>query len=87
MAEEEIIEEPAPRRPRRRLRWVLLALLILLLIAGLTVLWTMREQLAADYIEGELASRGVQASYEVRRITASGRAGSPITTFSRICDP
>ena len=67
MDEEEIIEEPAPRRPRRRWRWVLLALL-LLLIAGLTILWAMREQLAADYIESELASRGVQASYEVRRI-------------------
>lgn len=67
MDEEEIIEEPAPRRPRRRLRWILLALLILLL-AAFAVLWAMRDRLAADYIEGELASRGVQASYEVRRI-------------------
>ncbi|MBX3561488.1 MAG: YdbH domain-containing protein [Sphingomonas sp.] len=65
--EQEIIDEAAPRRPRRRLRRLLLALLILL-IAGLGILWSMREKLATDYFEGELARRGVQASYEVKRI-------------------
>lgn len=67
MDEQEIIDEPEERRPRRRLRWVLFALLVLL-IAGLGILWSMREKLATDYVEGELARRGVQASYEVKRI-------------------
>ena len=56
------------RRPRRR-RWrVTLAILALLLVAGLLAVWTMRVRLASGYVDGELARRGVQASYEVRRI-------------------
>ena len=42
-------------------------LLVLLLIAAI-VLWTMRVQLATDYIDRELARRGVQATYQVKRI-------------------
>jgi translocation and assembly module TamB len=65
--EEAIIDEPTPRRPRRRLRRMLLALMLLLL-AAFAIVWSMREKLATDYVEGELARRGVQASYEVKRI-------------------
>ncbi len=67
MHEQETITEPETRCPRRRLRWALLVLL-LLTIGALGLVWAMREKLATDYIESELVSRGVQASYEVKRI-------------------
>ncbi|WP_284734482.1 intermembrane phospholipid transport protein YdbH family protein [Sphingosinicella terrae] len=53
----------------RRRRWrLVLAILLLLLLAGLLLLWSMRVRLASGYIDRELARRGVQAAYEVRRI-------------------
>ena len=42
-------------------------MLVLLLIA-FVILWTMRVNIATDYIDRELARRGVQASYQVKRI-------------------
>ena len=66
MDEQEI--ETVKRRPRLR-RWrVPLAILLILLVACLFTLWTMRVRLATSYVDRELARRGVQASYEVRRI-------------------
>ncbi|HEY9552064.1 MAG TPA: hypothetical protein VIR62_00470, partial [Allosphingosinicella sp.] len=54
---------------RRRPRWQLVLIGFLLLILLLIVIvWTQRRQIATDYIEGELARRGVQASYDVKRI-------------------
>ncbi len=55
------------RRWPRRLRRGLAVLLILLLLA-LAGAWVLRERLATDYVEGELARRGVDATYEVKRI-------------------
>jgi translocation and assembly module TamB len=57
----------AVRRRRPLVRRVLLALLAVALIAVL-ILWLMRNQIAADYIDRELARRGVQASYRVKHI-------------------
>jgi translocation and assembly module TamB len=60
----------ARRRVRRgpgRLRFVLLAVAAVLVLA-LAFLWLMRVQLATSYIDGELARRGVQARYDVKRI-------------------
>jgi hypothetical protein len=51
---------------RRRRFWA--GLLLLLLVAGLLVLWSMRVRLATGYVDRELARRGVEASYDVRRI-------------------
>lgn len=53
------------RRPVKRL--AALALLVLLLLA-LVVAWTQRRPIAADFIDRELARRGVRATYEVKRI-------------------
>ncbi|HYJ84297.1 MAG TPA: hypothetical protein VEW26_15805, partial [Allosphingosinicella sp.] len=55
----------ARRRPVKRL--TALALLVLLLLA-LLVAWTQRRPIASDFIDRELARRGVRASYEVKRI-------------------
>ena len=49
------------------MRPLLLALLALLLLA-LLALWIERRQLASQYIERELARRGVQARYDVERV-------------------
>ena len=48
-------------------RRVLLALLVLL-VALLFVLWLLRKQIAADYIDRELARRGVHATYRVKHL-------------------
>lgn len=51
-------------------RWARIALAVLagLLVIAFAVLWTIRVQLATDYIDGELAKRGVTARYDVKRI-------------------
>lgn len=51
----------------KAMRNALAALLVLLVIA-FAILWTMRVQLATDFIDGELAGRGVTARYDVKRI-------------------
>ena len=66
MDEQEI--ETVKRRRRLR-RWrIPLAILLVLLVAGLLAVWTMRVRLATGYVDRELARRGVQASYDVKRI-------------------
>jgi hypothetical protein len=54
---------------RRKGRWriVLLAALVLLLL-GLLVLWVERKPIASDYIDRELARRGVRATYGVKHL-------------------
>jgi translocation and assembly module TamB len=56
------------RRWPRRLGIAALALLLLLALA-FAILWPMRFEIARDYIDAELARRGVRASYEVKRIS------------------
>jgi len=51
----------------RRLR-IALGVVALLLLVALAVVWLWRVDLASDYIDRELERRGVQASYEIRRI-------------------
>ena len=57
-------------RRRRLPRWARIALAILLAFFAIAfaILWTIRVQLATGYIDGELARRGVQARYAVKRI-------------------
>jgi hypothetical protein len=55
------------RRWPRRLGVAALALLLLLAIA-FAIVWPMRTDLARDYIDAELARRGVAARYQVTRI-------------------
>jgi hypothetical protein len=54
---------------RRRFGWRPLALvLVVLLGAALLVLWLMRKQIAADFVDRELARRGVHATYRVKHV-------------------
>jgi len=55
------------RRWPRRLGIAALALLLLIALA-IAILWPMRVELARNYVDAELARRGVRASYEVKRI-------------------
>lgn len=57
----------AVKRRRRRWPYAVAGALLLVLLAIL-ILWLLRFSLAADYIDRELRKRGVQASYEVKRI-------------------
>ncbi|MEA3050183.1 MAG: translocation and assembly module TamB, partial [Sphingomonadales bacterium] len=56
-----------PRARRRLGRWIALALAGLLL-AALLILWLERKDIAAGYIDRELARRGVRATYTVRHL-------------------
>ncbi|MEA3060258.1 MAG: translocation and assembly module TamB [Sphingomonadales bacterium] len=56
-----------PRARRRVGRWIALALAGLLL-AALLILWLERKDIAAGYVDRELARRGVRATYTVRRL-------------------
>ncbi len=60
-------ETELPKRRRRVLR-PLLAALAMLFVIGLGALWLLRERLAENYIQSELAARGVRASYRIERI-------------------
>ena len=61
------IEEVRRRRWPRRLG-IAAALLLVLLLIAFAILWSMRVGIATDYIDRELARRGVQATYQVKRI-------------------
>ncbi|MEQ9662882.1 MAG: YdbH domain-containing protein [Parasphingopyxis sp.] len=56
-------EELPPVRRRQWLRW--LGGFLLLLFIALAVAWAFRKPLARDFIDRELASRGVEAEYEI----------------------
>jgi translocation and assembly module TamB len=64
--EEETVGVKRRRGPRRL--GIGAGLLLLLLLVAFAILWSMRIGLATDYIDSELARRGVQATYTVRRI-------------------
>ena len=67
-SQEEIDEPPPPRRRGRRIGcWAALAL-VALLLAALAVAWLNRERIAGNVIAGELARRGIPATYEIERI-------------------
>jgi hypothetical protein len=54
---------------RRRPRWRVVALALLgILLLALLVLWLERKPIAADYIDRELARRGVRATYSVKHL-------------------
>jgi hypothetical protein len=65
--EAETVELETPKRRRRRWPWVV-ATIVLLILAGLLILWLLRFTIAADYIDRELEKRGVRATYDVKRI-------------------
>ena len=56
------------RRPWLRGWRIPSAILLVLLLIAAILLWAMRVELASDYIDRELARRGVQATYQVKRI-------------------
>jgi hypothetical protein len=60
-------QEVAMVRRRRALRPILIALLAVL-VAALLALWTQRGPIASNYVDRELAKRGVQARYEITTI-------------------
>jgi translocation and assembly module TamB len=65
---EAVVPEAAVAVRRRRVvRRAVLALLAFILLA-LIVLWLMRKQIAADYLDRELARRGIQATYRVKHL-------------------
>lgn len=68
---EQAPEETVVARRRRRwpaaLKWVLVGLLGLILIAAL-VLWTQRRPIANDILAREMEKRGVQATYTLDRV-------------------
>jgi translocation and assembly module TamB len=66
-------------------RWARVALpvVLLLLIIAFAIVWTLRVRIATDFIDRELASRGVQATYEVKRIGF----GTQIFENLRLGDP
>lgn len=66
MEERQEIEVTRRRWPRRLRRG--LGVLAILLLVALAMVWFARERLATNFIESELAGRGVQATYEVERI-------------------
>ena len=66
MEEQQI--EIVSRRPWLRGWRIPLGMLLVLLLSALVILWTMRVELATDYIDREFARRGVQATYQVKRI-------------------
>jgi len=66
----------------RRLR-IALAVLGALLLVLIAVVWTMRVNIATDFIDSELARRGVEARYDVKRIGF----GTQIFENLRIGDP
>lgn len=74
-------------RVRRRWlpRWarLALALVLVLLLVAFAIVWTLRVRIATDYIDRALAERGVQATYEVKRIGF----GTQIFENLRIGDP
>jgi translocation and assembly module TamB len=55
------------RARRRRWPWVL-GVPLLVLAAALLIAWLLRFSIAGDFIEREFERRGVQASYELKRI-------------------
>lgn len=61
------VEEVRRPGPARRLLAALAALLLFLLIVAV-ILWAFRVRIVSEYIERELRVRGVDATYEVKRI-------------------
>lgn len=55
-------------RPFLRGWRIALTALLILLIGAFLVIWSIRVRLATDYIDRELARRGIEATYEVKRI-------------------
>ena len=63
------MDEESEVAVRRRPRWPLALLAVFLLVIAIVLaIWSQRRDIAADYIQRELARRGVQASYEVKQI-------------------
>lgn len=63
---EEQVELERRRGPRLRMIALLLLLLVMLL---LIIAWTQRDDIASRFVDRELQRRGVQASYEITRLS------------------
>jgi hypothetical protein len=60
-------DEPAPPKSLRIGCWAALATL-LVLATGFAILWFTRERIADDFIAGQLADYGIEATYEIESI-------------------
>ncbi len=68
MASEAEIDEPPARRAGRRIGCYASLVMLAVIVAGVAVAWFYRERIADNIIAGELASRGIEATYNVERI-------------------
>ena len=68
MASQAEIDEPAARLSGRRIGCYASLALLAVIAVGLAVVWFNRERIAGNLIAGELASRGIEATYTVERI-------------------
>jgi hypothetical protein len=67
MASPPDIDETPPRAGLRIGRWAALATVLVIAI-GLAIVWARRERIADDFIAGQLADYGIEATYEIERI-------------------
>jgi hypothetical protein len=68
MASQAEIDEPAPRISGRRIGCYASLVLLAIIVIGASVAWYYRERIAGNLIASELASRGIEATYNVERI-------------------
>ncbi|PSJ36359.1 YdbH domain-containing protein [Allosphingosinicella deserti] len=61
-------EEPSQEVRRSRGKRLVLPSILLVLVGVVALLWASRMRIAQDFLDRELARRGVQASYDVERI-------------------
>jgi len=68
MASPAEIDEPPARRAGRRIGCYASLVMLAIIVAGAAVMWFYRERIAGNLIASELASRGIEATYNVERI-------------------
>jgi len=71
MASQPEIDEPPASSAGRRIGCYAALAVLAILAAGLAILWANRERIAGNIIAGELAARGIEATYEIERIGGS----------------
>jgi hypothetical protein len=68
MASEAEIDEPPARRAGRRIGCYASLVMLAIIVAGVAAAWFYRERIAGNILAGELAARGIEATYNIERI-------------------
>lgn len=68
MASQAEIDEPAARKSGRRIGCYASLVMLAIIVTSVVVVWYYRERIAGNIIASELASRGIEATYNVERI-------------------